>query len=170
MHEAPGEMRDPGLGVAIEGAGSAHAEHLLSVASRGPPKGCGQASRLAGLIALLMASTCLDGLRCGLRFVIGQLASDKSAPDGFQFFVVSIEHSVSVRDQVPPKGAHDFDKAPLQPKMALASDHDFGDTRIAQISRFPGLAGTPARLHWRVLCFWGSNSSISAELRLRGVN
>jgi len=29
---------------------------------------------------------------------------------------------------------------------------------VAQTSIFPGLAGTPARLHWRVRCFWVSFS------------
>jgi hypothetical protein len=52
-------------------------------------------------------------------------------------------------------------KAPLQPKMAIASDHDFGDMRVAETSHFPGLPGhRPAfiggfrvsglrQLHWR---------------------
>jgi hypothetical protein len=76
------------------------------------------------------------------------------------------EHSFSVRDQVPPKGAHDFDKAPLQPKMALASDRIFGDMRVADAFTSPALPGHRAALLGRSSCFWGSNSSISAELRL----
>ncbi len=43
------------------------------------------------------------------------------------------EHSFSVRGQAPPKGAHDFDKAPPQPKMALASDDNFGEYQDCHI-------------------------------------
>jgi hypothetical protein len=101
-------VRYASLGVAIEGARAAHAEHFLAVASYGPPEGRERLPRIASINPLLGGATGLDSLRCGLRFVVGELASDKGGPNGFQFFVVAIEHSFSVRDQVPPKGAHDF--------------------------------------------------------------
>jgi hypothetical protein len=65
------------------------------------------------------------------------------------------------------KGAHDFDKAPPQPKMALASDRDFGDMRVAQTLIIPGLPGHRAALLGRSSCFWARIAPSRAELRVR---
>ena len=39
-------------------------------------------------------------------------------------------------------------------KKALASDSIFGEYLRCHTSDIPRLAGTAARLHWRVSCFW----------------
>jgi hypothetical protein len=57
-------------------------------------------TRVRKLRSLETAAAGLDGLRCGLRFIISQASGDKRGPDGFQFFVVSIEHRSPFRD--PP--------------------------------------------------------------------
>ena len=45
-------------------------------------------------------------------------------------------------------------------KWGLCRIEFSGIIRIATSRIFPGFAGTPARLHWRVSCFWGFDSSV----------
>jgi len=77
------------------------------------------------------------------------------------------EHSFSVRDQGPAEGARMLQtRLRRSPKRGLhwAAISEIGG--LLRPSCFPRLAGRIARLQWRVLCFWGSNRSISAELRV----
>jgi hypothetical protein len=73
------------------------------------------------------------------------------------------EHSFSVRDQVPPKGARDFRQSSAAAKNGSCIGSRFRGYEGCHTTSFPRLAGTPARLHWRVLCFLGFDSSIGAR-------
>jgi hypothetical protein len=52
--------------------------------------------------------------------------------------------------------------------MGLASISIFREDQVAETLIFPGLAGTPARLHWRVSCFWGFVLRIGANRLTQG--
>src|SRR5260370_21506593 len=74
------------------------------------------------------------------------------------------EHSFSVRDQVPPKGAHDFRQSFAAAKNGSCNDSVFrGVSQLLHLSIFPGFAGTPARLTKPVSCFWGFVLRIGAD-------
>ena len=116
---------------------------------------------LAGAFARQGGSAGLYGLGNGFGFGIGDLTLGVRSPSqasdlvngggisggcggGMELFG---EHSFSVRDQGPAEGRARFQaKLRRSPKMALASIQIFGEYRDCQITIFPGLAGTPARL------------------------
>jgi hypothetical protein len=65
------------------------------------------------------------------------------------------------------RGAHDFrQSSAAAPKRGLCRIEFSGIIGTATSAIFPGFAGTPARLHWRVSCFWVLTSpKISANQR-----
>src|SRR5271157_3457124 len=67
----------------------------------------------------------------------------------------------------PPKGRARFQaKLRRSPKRGLCRIEFSGSINVATRLIFPGLAGTPARLYWRVSCFWVLTSpKISANQR-----
>src|SRR5208283_5035104 len=65
----------------------------------------------------------------------------------------------------PPKGRARFQaKLRRGPKRGLCRIEFSGSIAVATPLIFPGLAGTPARLHWRVSCFWVLTSPNSARI------
>ena len=75
-------------------------------------------------------------------------------------------HSFSVRDQVPPKGAHDFRQSiAIAPQGACVEQRFGGLSGSPDLQIFPGLPGHRAALMGRSSCFWGSVLPLARESR-----
>jgi hypothetical protein len=150
-------MHNPDFGVAIEGARAAHAEHLLATleppnASRTAKSWLGQlgwaptnAARRASMTSEMAPASASGDRTLGVcpprkaRDLVNTGGISGACGCGCELLG---EQSFSVRDQVPPKGAHDFRQAFEGPKMGLASISIFGEDRDCQVSDIsPALPG-----------------------------
>jgi hypothetical protein len=69
--------------------------------------------------------------------------------------------------QVPPKGRARFRQNSAGAKIGSCVGLNFRGYEGCYAFSFPRLAGTPARLHWRVSCFWASFSPIGPRIAPR---
>jgi hypothetical protein len=81
------------------------------------------------------------------------------------------EHSFSVRDQVPPKGAHGFQAKLRRSQKWLLQRFSFsGNIRSAKTTDLPRFAGTPGPPSRRVFVFLGFILRIGHRIARRKVS